>query len=138
MPKLDKDTAASVNTAESTDFEPLPEGVYSARLMEVNVKEGQKAPYWSWMFELVDGEYAGRRMWVNTSLAPGAAWKLKEVFSAFDADPDTNTDELCGRWAKLTVTQRVIEMGSKKGEVGNNVDRVSRDNSVTNDDDDIF
>jgi len=139
MPKLDRNTATTVNTTEgSSDFEPLPAGVYTARLMEVNVKEGRTAPYWSWTFEILEPDFLNRRMWVNTSLSPAAAWKMKEVFDAFGADAGTDTDELCGQAVRLTVTQRVIETGNKKGEIGNNVDRVSAAAPTTTDDDDIF
>lgn len=137
MPKLDKTTANAVNSAESTDLTPLPASTYNARLQGVEVREGQKAPYWSWEFKIEDTDYNGRRIWVNTSLSTNAAWKMREVFDAFGADPDTDTDELCGQSVRLVVTQRAIETGNRAGQIGNNVDRVLPSLHSDSDDEDI-
>lgn len=125
MPKLGKQKAASVADQETSSFEALPEGVYICSLKQVEVREGQKAPYWSWEFEVIQpDEHENRKLWVNTSLADNAEWKLKEVFEAFGVPTTTDTDELIGQVAKLIVTQRTIERGARAGEIGNNVDRV--------------
>lgn len=127
MAKLPKAVAKRVNKAESSssDFEALPEGRYTAKLNDVDTtKEGAKGAYWSWEFEIVDGEFKNRKLWVNTSLSEKADWKMKEVFTAFGYDADTDTDELVGEQVRLQVSQRAIESGPKKGDIGNNVDRV--------------
>lgn len=131
MAKLPKKVADQVNNAEGGSFEALPEGRYLAKLLEVDTtRVGQTSgnPYWSWEFgELrnldLDGKSAPGKQWVNTSLAENAFWKLKEVFNAFGYDADTDTDELIGQECVLVVTQRTIEAGARKGEIGNNVDR---------------
>lgn len=125
MPKLPKATAKAVGEAESSSFDPLPEGPYVAKLTGVEVREGQKGPYWSWEFSVVEpDDHENRKLWTNTSLSDSAAWKLKEVFEAFGVAADTDTDELIGQVVKLAVTQRVIEQGARAGDIGNNVDRV--------------
>lgn len=139
MPKMNQATAAKVAAAESESFEALPEDRYLARLRSVEAKDGQAGVYWRWEFEVAEGPYENRRLWVNTSLSERALWKLNEVFSAFGATPDTDTDELCGKVVALNVTQRVIESGSRKGEIGNNVERVSAADDASDDaDDDLF
>jgi len=124
--KLNKVMASAVEEASGgSGFEPLEEGVYVVRLREVDVKEGQKGPYWVWTFEIPEGEsYAGRRFWMNTSLSEAALWKLKEVFNAFGTTPDTDTDELLGKRVKAVVVQRTIQMGARAGEVTNQIDTV--------------
>lgn len=123
MPKLNKGHAKETAEAKST-FEPLPEGVYPAKLEDVTVKEGPRGDYWSWEFSIVGGEFNNRKMWVSTSLAKNALWKLKEVFDAFGADTGTDTDELVGSHVLLGVKQRVQDAGARKGEIGNEVTNV--------------
>lgn len=127
MPKLPSKTAEKVAGTESSSFEALPADKYRSRLIDVEQREGQKGPYWSWEYDVVDGPFAGRKLWNNTSLSEKAYFKLKEAFDAHGADPDTDTDELCGGIVVLAVSQRVIASGSRKGETGNQVDRVLPD-----------
>lgn len=124
MAKLPKKVAERVNQAEGKDFSLLPEGTYTGKLVEVDAsKSGDAGPYWSWEFDLQDEGYENRKLWVNTSLSEKADWKMKEVFEAFGYDADTDTDELVGQEVLLIVSQRVIEKGKLKGQLGNNVDQ---------------
>ena len=127
-PQLPQDQAKQTEDAESKSFEALPEGLYLGTLMDVEVRQGGKGDYWSWRFsDLIavedDKTYPGSQ-WVNTSLTPESAWKLKETFEAFNASADTDTDELLGKQCWLVISQRVIERGARMGEMGNNVDRL--------------
>jgi hypothetical protein len=125
MAKLNNDKASA--TAESSsNFEPVEDGVYHARLMDVRTDgEGRSGPYWTWEYDIIEpGEAKGRKQWNNTSLADNALWKLKETFDAFGVPTDTDTDDLMGGTVKLVISQRVIQAGSRKGEMGNQVDRV--------------
>lgn len=125
MPKLNKAVATSVKKQTATSFEPLPEGTYTVRLTDVEARQSAKGnPNWSWTYEVVDGEFKGRRLWDNTSLVEAAHWRLKQVFDAYGVPADTDTDELVGQRVRLVVSQRVIPVGQRAGEVGNQVDRV--------------
>ncbi len=127
MPKLNKKQAKGVDDA-SGSFEPLDDGVYHARLRSVEVSDNpgpSGSHYWKWEFEVVEEPYVNRRLWTNTSLAEAAAFKLKELFDAFGEDTDTDTDELCGEIVRLVVSTRTIQEGTRKGEVANQIDRVS-------------
>lgn len=124
MPKLSTATATKVEEADNS-FEPLPEGIYNAVLDgEVEVKDGQNGPYWSWTFKITDEGFEGRQQWLNTSLSEKALWKLREVFEAFGYSADTHTDDLIGKPVKLMVVQRIIDGGKRKGEIGNDVGQV--------------
>lgn len=126
MPTLPENVRSDVENAEGGDFEALPEGKYIASLMEVEAREGKKAPYWSWTFEVQEPEeHKGRRLWMNTSLSKAAAWKMKEVFDAFGVPVDTDTDEICGNLVTLTVGRKIIDGGKRAGEIGNEIERVS-------------
>lgn len=125
IPKLSSDTASKVEEAESLDYEALPEDVYPAVLDgEVESAEGPNGLYWKWTFKISDGDYKGRKMFTNTSLSEKALWKLKEVFEAFGVPSDTDTDDLIGKPVKLMVVQRIIEKGTRKGDMGNEVRQV--------------
>jgi hypothetical protein len=125
MPKLNAQLATAAGAAVTSSFEPLPEGVYQVALKGVDIKEGQKGPYWVWEFEIPAGsDHAGRRFWLNTSLSEAALWKLNETFAAFGATTDTDTDELIGKVVKAVVVQRTIQAGARAGEVTNQIDQV--------------
>ena len=127
IPKLNKKQAKEVGDA-SGGFDPLEDGVYHARLRSVEVSENAGPSgsfYWKWEFEVVEPPYINRRLWTNTSLAKAAAFKLKELFDAFGEDTDTDTDELCGEVVRLVVSTRTIQQGARKGEISNQIDRVS-------------
>jgi Protein of unknown function (DUF669) len=130
MPKLSKEIAKAVDSAESTGngFAPLENGVYRVRLGEVKATTARSsgAPMWSWMFETVEAP-KGRRLWTNTVLGDTSFWKIAEIFDAFGVSTDTDTDELIGCTVEVDVTQRVIEAGDKKGQMSNNIASVRRD-----------
>lgn len=125
MPKLGSSLADKVEEAEGGNFEAIPEGIYHAVLEgEVEAAEGSKGPYWKWTFKVTDEGFSGRKIWVNTSLAENALWKLKEIFEAFGVPTDTDTEDLIGKPVKLYLVQRIIEQGNRKGDMGNDVKQV--------------
>jgi len=140
MPKLGADVASQVDEAEVQDFSPLPVGIYPCVLREVEVKEGKKAPYWNWEYEVIPGhEYAGRRFWNVTSLSPKAAFKMKETFEAFGVPTTTDTDELVGSVVNLEVIMRTIQEGDRAGQQANQVAKVlPYDGEVADDDEEPF
>ena len=150
MPKLSKAAAKQVANTETQSFGAIPGGIYIGRLDEVTTGTGKQSgkPYWSWAFTVVsdadgDEEYAGRKLWINTSLSEAAHFKLKEVFEAFGYTPDSDTDEMIGEQIKLLVSETVIEQGARKGQPGNNVDRAialddDGEGDGESDEDDVF
>ena len=125
MPKLASKDAQLVEETESTGFEPVPAGIYPARLVDVSVGEGAKGPYWKWEYEILVGyEHAGRKFWNITSLSPKAAFKMKETFEAFGVSPDTDTDLLLGKDVTLQVGVGTIQSGERTGQSTNVVNQV--------------
>lgn len=124
MPKLAKKIAQKANAAELKDgdlSQPLPPGRYIGKLEEVEVKEGEKGEYWQWTFKLTEPKGENRKAWVYTTLADGAEWKLKEVFTALGYSADSDTDEMIGESCLLSLTTRTISTGDRKGEKSNQV-----------------
>lgn len=124
MPKLSKDKAQAVNDAEGSNYDALPADRYVAELADVSTGEGPAGPYWSWEFKVVDTGlgFGGRKLWLTTSLSQD--WAVKRPFEAFGVEPDTDTDELIGECCVLMVSQREIQKGNRKGQIGNNVDDI--------------
>lgn len=65
-------------SATDAGFEAIPAGRYLARITDGEIRtsqsEGAKHPgseYISWEFTISEGEYAGRKQWLNTPLSHG-------------------------------------------------------------------
>lgn len=70
MPAFSFDVAEAA-PRESKSFEPLPRGLYSAMITESAIKQTKRGDgeYLALTFEIVDGKYAGRRLWQNLNLS---------------------------------------------------------------------
>lgn len=127
MPKLNKTQQKTVEKAEAWgdgSFQPLEVGRYAARLAKVESRLGPKGEYWSWEFDAihdVEGNAHGGRLWHTTSLGAASAGSLKSTFEAFGYSVDSDTDEMIGEWATLSVD---IEMASQGKRAGQRVNRV--------------
>lgn len=130
MPKLNPNLASGVKkAAASSGFTPMDNGAYRARLTDVTAKNAASSgnPMWVWTFEVIDEKYKGRKQWNNTVLTDAALWKVGESFAAFGVPEDTDTDELLGCTVLLEISQVEITQGARKGQIGNNIDRVLPD-----------
>ncbi|MFI5282467.1 MAG: hypothetical protein ACHQ0J_04990 [Candidatus Dormibacterales bacterium] len=117
MPKLDDETAGKVKRADGP-FEPPPllqPGLYPGTLLRVSVCTSQyhRGCSWDWDFDLGD-----RRLVYYTKLGrypddQESYWlrRLKEVFAAFGASTEADTDDLVGRSVRLRVSQRKDQYG---------------------------
>lgn len=126
MPKLNGKKAQSVDeqeVQESTGFVLLEPGVYELQLREVEAKEGAKGIYWSWTYEIPEGEEnEGKRFWNNTSLSEAAEWQLKATFAAFGVPADTDTDDLIGKRLQVHIGQETAQQGKKQGQLVNTIE----------------
>lgn len=124
MPKLPAKTAKEVEKAEAAtgSFKPVDPGLYRLRLTEVTVGEGDKGPYWTWIFEIVapksEAGYTSR-LWHTTSLSANSRGFLKAVFAGFGVSADTDTDELCGEHVMAEVGLTTIKKGDRAGDKTN-------------------
>lgn len=129
-------------------YEPIEPGKYFGRLASVKVRpETNKydAPQWSAEFEelhqVSTGDRAPGRQWLNltipTTKTPhpqytnGAdkwemyqnmlAGRLHAFFEALGYTSDSDTDEMLGEWAVLTISVETIQYGTRAGERTNRV-----------------
>lgn len=125
MPKLASDDARRVEEeAAKGGPEPVPEGIYTLQLIDVDVSDkegGSGYYYWIWKFRILDEGYRGREMKRNTSLSPQAAGILGGMFEGYGVPADTHTDELVGRKVMGKIAVQPITGGSREGELGNEI-----------------
>lgn len=134
------------------DFEPIKPGKYLGRLTGVEVRDEKNkydALQWSAEFdqlrslEDLDSVVPGRQ-WLNltlpTTAKPHSAYtngpekwekyqnmlrgRLKAFFEAFGYTSDSDTDELLGEWAVITVSIKTAQGGKKVGQPVNQVDDI--------------
>jgi hypothetical protein len=84
---------------KNADLKAIPEGTYPATFTEHKMYPHPKAdpkgaPYVALTFTLADGEFEGRKLWRNFSLAPQALWALKRTIVALDAPEDALEGEV--------------------------------------------
>lgn len=127
MPKLPKNVQDAAEAAEvGGSSAPLDEGVYILRLHSIDTSgSGPAGPYWTWEYRVVegpDGPMNGRkRLWDRISLSEKAAFRVKQVFTAFGFTLDSDTDELIGEHVKAYVIQEPIQSGNRAGQMGNSI-----------------
>lgn len=134
---------------ESGTFEPLAPGKYLARLQDVSIRENTDKygqTMWAAEFDnlhaIEDHEPAPGHQWMNLTIPSGpnkvhpnytgtpekwetyqnmAMGRLKAFFESFGYTVDSNTDEMLGEYAVITVRQRTIQSGPREGQITNEV-----------------
>jgi hypothetical protein len=68
----------------------VPEGEHEAVITGVTMRQSQTGthPYLNWEFQIVEGEHEGRKVWMMTSLAPNALFRLRDTFVALGFSSD--------------------------------------------------
>lgn len=89
-------------------FEVYPDGDYFVEIKNSKIKQGANSPYIVWIAEILEGEFEGKMISWQTSLAENALWNLKNLLEtiglAWDED-GFDTEEAHG--GKLIVTNQV-------------------------------
>ena len=128
MPKLNKANASKAEDAAGDwgSRAIIDPGVYLARLDEVEVKDGNKGPYWRWEFTVTDPSAPRIKLWHNTSLSENAIGNLGKTFEGFGVSTDTDTDDMLGMEVWVQVGIRTIQSGAREGERANELQEVLR------------
>lgn len=73
----------------------VAEGEYLVEVVEVKEEEGDKAPYFSWKFKILDDDkFEDQNLFYNTSLSENSLWNLKSLLEALGADVPDSEDEV--------------------------------------------
>ena len=94
MVRKSKKGKLSIDFSDTDSRKTVPEGDYTLEVVKVEEKEGQKAPYLSWEFKVAEGDYAGSKVWNNTSLSASALWNLRIHLEALGYDIPTGIFDL--------------------------------------------
>jgi len=100
MPKVDWD--------ETSTYDLLPEGTYTAKVVEVKEETREKGISWAVRFNIIDGPYKDRWFYDRFFLYGKALGKLKIAYKAFGLTA-TGQDDICptditGKKADVTIT----------------------------------
>lgn len=135
MPKLNSTKAQEVKKAgeEGSSRMLLPAGAYRVKLNDVDSQTSAKGkPMWVWTYtvaEFLDGNarndkgevinVVGKELKYWTVIQDNTLWDLDRVFAAFNAEPDTDTDELIGDEIVVQLDQEISTGGKSKGKTVN-------------------
>lgn len=154
MPILDSATAQAVAeaTGNTGEYSPLKPGKYLARLAKVEARENPNKyglAMWNAEFDEIhnlQGERQPGRQWLNLTapVPPGTKphpayangpekWEqyqsvlrsqMKAFFEAFGYQSTSDTDEIVGEWAVITLGVETIQAGPKQGQQTNRVTKI--------------
>ena len=116
-------------TYTATDFEPIPPGLYTARLEKIEEATSQHGTYYRWCFVIVDeSEHEGRNVYANVSDKFGPQSKARrwcEQMSgrAIRRGEQFDTDVLLGKSCHITITNTPED---ERGRVYDSVENVHR------------
>lgn len=106
--------------SEVTDSKPVPPGVYSARIKDVESKESQAGnTYLNWKLELFGTpEVNNRVVFTATPIKGAGAFRLQQLYKAatgedISATSGFDTDQLIGKEVQVTL----VEGKDKEGNV---------------------
>lgn len=116
-----KAKGVKVDFAGVETLKDLPDGTYNTSVRSVELKDGEKAQYLAFCFEVTDKKFKGSRIYHNCSLTESALWNLKGVLDGLgvevpDGEMTIDPDELVG-------LEAVVETEAEKYQ-GKNIPRL--------------
>ena len=120
---------------DEQEFGPITPGWYTTRITDFEVREGKRAPYINWEFQIVqteDDPFHMRRVWCITSLAPQALFRFKNLVQAsgYQWDREQTLSEQLPALIGLFVDVKV-ENEEYAGELRNRITRFSKPSDPT-------
>ena len=104
-----------VDLSEAKSFEPLPEGAYLVAVTGVEAKQSVAGEgMLNWTLTVQDGEFTGRKVWLNTMTEGKGAFRLVQLLDAVYQAPegeqiDLDPQDVIGCELTVTVKQRPYE-----------------------------
>ena len=106
------------------DYEPLPPGLYVGKLLDIESRESANGEYRRWSWEILDGPYAGQRVYANSSTnfgpqAKARQWVENILGRELEAGEQVGTEDLVGGKHHL-----MVENAKRDGRTFDNVSAV--------------
>ncbi len=114
---------------KATDYEPVPPGLYTARLEVIEEAESLHGVYYPWVFVIQDeGEFEGRRVRANVSdkfgpMSKARRWCEQMIGRPIRKGEQFDTDVLLGKSYHIMVSNTPED---ERGRVYDNVENVHR------------
>lgn len=109
------------NTAAAADFGPIPKGVYVCHATRGELKKSPNkgTPYFDVEFTVVEGEFAGRKLWLPLWLTEAATPGTKRDAAKLGIISPPQFEQPLPRWYRCRVTAvvRRDDSGIEKNEV---------------------
>jgi hypothetical protein len=111
----------------ATDYEPVPPGLYTARLEKIEEAESVHGVYYRWVFLIEDDGFRGREVHANVSdkfgpQSKGRRWCEQMIGRPIRRGEQFDTDVLVGRTYHVMVSNTPED---ERGRVYDNVDNVN-------------
>jgi hypothetical protein len=105
-------------------YEALPPGLYPGQLVDIESRESANGQYRRWGWEIVEGPYAGRKVYANTSTnfgpqAKARRWVENILGRELEAGEQIGIEDLVGGKHNL-----MVENVKRDGSVFDNVSTV--------------
>lgn len=105
---------------DEVGFTPLPRGIYPAIVSDLTYGLSQASgnPMWTWVFEVSDGEFAGRKLFFHTPFTEAMMPRVKKVISRvapellngpFNPEAVANDGILLGKACRIRVDIKPYE-----------------------------
>lgn len=112
---------------EQSGFEPMPAGIYSAEVDEVEFGMSSKNnPMWTWKFRILDEPFDKRKVFYHTTFTPDDLPRTKSVLRALGFEDLANSSfnprtiaedgELVGAVCRIKLRVKIYQ-GEKRNEV---------------------
>ena len=89
-----KPKTLKIDFSDTTSRRLVDEGSYLVEVVKVEQKEGTKAPYLNWEFEITDEDFTGSKLWAITSLSASSLWNLRALLEAMGYEIPTGVFDL--------------------------------------------
>jgi hypothetical protein len=108
------------------DYELRPQGLYVGELLDIESRESEKGEYRRWGWEILEGPYAGQKVYANTSTnfgpqAKARQWVENILDRKLEAGEEVRIEDLVGGKHHL-----MIEHVKRDGRVFDNVSAVHK------------
>ena len=108
------------------DYEPLPQGLYVGGFLGVEPRESTNGEYRRWSWEILEGTYAGRKVYANTSTnfgpqAKARQWVEQILGQELEAGEEVRIEDLVGGKHHL-----MVENVKRDGRTFDNVSAVHK------------
>jgi len=103
------------STDEKGNFEALPRGIYDVTVAQLDFGQSQRSGnnMWTWIFEIEDGEFAGRKLFYHTVFNEGGMPRVKRTLARLKTDDGYEAQLLSNRFSPSAVAEEGRLLGAR-------------------------